>query len=254
MNAAEPTATALLLAAFGALLVIAVLFSRATERLSVPVALLFLLVGMLAGSEGIGGIPFDDYAVAYRLGTMALVLILFDGGLNTPMQAVRRVAAPAAVLATVGVMLTAGGVILFAHYVLARSWAEAALIGAVVSSTDAAAVFAVLRSSGLHLRRRVGATLEVESGANDPMAVILTMTLTASFLEPGGFSPGGLLLGVLQQLVIGLLFGIGIGSSPTRGYRPAGSMRRSCWGWRSFCSERRACSGGAASSRSTSVA
>ncbi len=211
MTAAEPTATALLLVAFGSLLLIAVLFSRATERLSVPVALLFLLVGVLAGSEGIGRIPFEDYAFAYRLGSIALVLILFDGGLNTPIAAVRRVAAPASVLATLGVMITAGGVTLIAHYLLGRTWAEAALLGAVVSSTDAAAVFAVLRGSGLHLRRRVGATLEVESGANDPMAVILTMTLTANILEPGGLGVGGLLFGVVTQLVIGLAAGAAIG-------------------------------------------
>lgn len=210
MNGAEPNATALLLAAFGTLLLIAVLFSRATERISVPVALLFLLVGILAGSEGIGGIPFDDYAVAYRLGSMALVMILFDGGLNTPMAAVRRVAKPAGVLATIGVVLTAGVVTLIAH-LLGRSWPEALLLGAVVSSTDAAAVFAVLRGSGLHLRRRVGALLEVESGANDPMAVILTMALTANFLEPGGFTPLAIAFGVVQQLALGLAFGVGVG-------------------------------------------
>lgn len=210
MNAAEPSATALLLAAFGTLLLIAVLFSRATQRLSVPVALLFLLVGVLAGSEGIGGIPFDDYGVAYRLGSMALVLILFDGGLNTPMAAVRRVAAPATVLATVGVVITAGVVTLAAH-LLGRSWPEALLLGAVVSSTDAAAVFAVLRGSGLHLRRRVGALLEVESGANDPMAVILTMSLTANLLAPGELGLGGLLFGVVHQLVLGFGFGLAIG-------------------------------------------
>lgn len=210
MNGAEPNATALLLAAFGGLLVIAVLFSRATERLSVPVALLFLVVGILAGSEGIGGIPFDDYGVAYRLGSMALVLILFDGGLNTPIAAVRRVAGPAGVLATIGVMITAGMVAVIAQ-LLGRSWPEALLLGAVVSSTDAAAVFAVLRGSGLHLRRRVGALLEVESGANDPMAVILTMTLTASFLAGGAFDAGSIALGVVQQLVIGLAFGVGVG-------------------------------------------
>lgn len=210
MNAAEPTATALLLAAFGTLLLIAVLFSRATQRLSVPVALLFLLVGVLAGSEGIGGIPFDDYGVAYRLGSMALVLILFDGGLNTPMAAVRRVAAPATVLATVGVVITAGVVTLAAH-LLGRSWPEALLLGAVVSSTDAAAVFAVLRGSGLHLRRRVGALLEVESGANDPMAVILTMSLTANLVAPGELGLGGLLFGVVHQLVLGFGFGLAIG-------------------------------------------
>ncbi len=111
----EPAATALLFTTLGVLLVASALFSRASERVGVPVALVFLLVGVLAGGEGVGGIPFDDYGVAYRLGTAALVLILFDGGFNTPASAVRRVAAPAAVLATVGVVGTAALLAVGAH-------------------------------------------------------------------------------------------------------------------------------------------
>src|SRR5688500_11290772 len=102
----EPTATAIVLLAFGALLCISVLFSRASERFAVPVALVFLLIGILAGSEGLGGIDFNDYQAAFRLGNVALVLILFDGGLNTSMTAVRDAARPAGVLATVGVVMT----------------------------------------------------------------------------------------------------------------------------------------------------
>src|SRR5919201_3471071 len=117
MRSAEPAATALLLATCGALLGVSVLFSRASQRIGVPIALLFLLIGMLAGSEGVGGIAFDDYRFAFRLGSFALALILFDGGLNTPLAALRRSWAPAAVLATVGVALTA---VLVAS--LARLW------------------------------------------------------------------------------------------------------------------------------------
>src|SRR3954453_20593690 len=148
---AEPHATAIFLVVVGALMAISVLFSRAADQLGVPVVLLFLLLGMLGGSEGIGGIAFNDYHVAMRLGTMALVLILFDGGLNTSVAAIRQVLWPASALATVGGAVTAGVIALFARMMRA-SWPEAFLLGAVVSSTDAAAVFAVLRGSRLQLR------------------------------------------------------------------------------------------------------
>src|SRR3954469_8752800 len=210
MTANEPQATALLLTTCGVLLGVSVVFSRASQRTGVPIALLFILVGMLAGSEGLGHIAFDDYRFAYRVGTVALVFILFDGGLNTPLRAVRRAAAPAGVLATSGVIATAlllaGG----AH-VLGLDWPEALLIGAVVSSTDAAAVFAVLRGSGLQLKRRVGVTLEVESGINDPMAVILTTALTENLLSPGTASGVRIVLEVLVQLVVGAAVGVAAG-------------------------------------------
>ncbi|HEX5577974.1 MAG TPA: cation:proton antiporter, partial [Gemmatimonadaceae bacterium] len=115
MLTTEPLPTALFLAVFGSLLIASVIFSRATERFPVPVALIFLVIGVVAGSEGIGGIAFEDYGFAFRLGTVALVLILFDGGLNTSWDAVRRVAAPASVLATLGVVGVASLLALFAH-------------------------------------------------------------------------------------------------------------------------------------------
>ncbi|HSA58047.1 MAG TPA: potassium/proton antiporter [Gemmatimonadaceae bacterium] len=211
MLSQEPIPTAILLAVFGLMLLVSVLSSRATERLGVPVALIFLGIGMLAGSEGIVGIPFEDYRLAYRLGTIALVLILFDGGFNTPISMVRRVAAPAAVLATLGVVGTAALLALGAH-LIGFSTAESLLVGAVASSTDAAAVFAVLRGSGIHLRRRVGATLEVESGANDPMAVILTMLVAESLLNPG------LGLGWHIPAMIALQLGVGGALGATIGF------------------------------------
>src|SRR5512133_325613 len=184
MLAAEPTATAILLTTFGVLLALSALFSRASERIGLPIALIFLGVGLLAGSEGLGGIAFDDYPRAFRFGTIALVLILFDGGLNTPSAAVRQSIRPAGVLATLGVVGTAGVVAAGAR-LLGFGWPEALLLGAIVSSTDAAAVFAVLRTSGVQLKRRVGSTLEVESGLNDPVAVILTTVLTRNLVHPG---------------------------------------------------------------------
>jgi cell volume regulation protein A len=206
----EPEATALLLATCGLLLGVSVIFSRASQRTGVPIALLFLAVGMLAGSEGLGHIAFDDYQFAFRLGTLALALILFDGGLNTPLSAVRKVLAPAGVLATVGVVGTAVLVAFVAHE-LGLGWGEALLVGAVVSSTDAAAVFAVLRGSGLQLKRRLGVTLEVESGINDPVAVILTTVLTQNLLTPGSAAGFRIPAEIAVQLVMGAAVGAAAG-------------------------------------------
>jgi cell volume regulation protein A len=207
----EPGATALLLATLGLLLLLSIAFSRATARVPVPLAFVFVVVGILAGSEGIGGIVFEDYGAAFRLGTVALALILFDGGLNTTFRHVRKVLAPAGLLATVGVVLTAGAVAAAAR-ALGFPWEYALLLGAVVSSTDAAAVFGVLKGSGIRLRARVSHTLEVESGINDPMAVILTMLLTAR-LTSGGDAPDGWALGpwLLLQVVVELGIGGAMG-------------------------------------------
>ncbi len=205
----EPLNTAILLATFGTLMVISVLFSRASERIGVPVALLFLVVGMAAGSEGLLRIPFDDFAFAFRLGTVALVMILFDGGLNTPVAAIRLAVRPASVLATIGVIGTAALVACGAR-LLGLPWPEALLIGAIVSSTDAAAVFSVLRGSGLQLKRRVGLTLEMESGLNDPVAIILTMAFTANLIDPGTLG-WGTLANIPLQLAIGTVAGFAVG-------------------------------------------
>jgi cell volume regulation protein A len=210
MPSNEPLTTALILTTFAVLLGVSVLFSRATERSSVPVPLVFLAIGMLAGSEGIGGIAFENYALAFRLGTVALVLILFDGGLNTPKGVLRSYLAPAGVLATLGVAGTAGLIAVAAH-LLGFAWPHALLLGAIVSSTDAAAVFAVLRGSGLHLKKRVGGTLELESGLNDPMAVILTMTITAQLATPGASLSPWIVGQIAAQLAIGAAAGVGIG-------------------------------------------
>ena len=205
----EPAATAALLAAIGVLLVLAGLASPLSSRLGVPALVVFLGLGMLAGSEGIGGIPFDDYALAFRLGTIALVLILFDGALNTAPAVLRRAALPAGLLATVSVVATAA---LMAGFgvLLGLDPMVALLVGVVVSSTDAAATFAVLRGSGVRLRETTAATLEVESGVNDPMAILLTMVATELALGHA-IGAGGVGLLFVQQFGLGGAVGVGSG-------------------------------------------
>ena len=216
MHPIEPHATALLLAVLGVLLLISALFSRATDRLGVPVVLVFLVIGIAAGLPQLGGIVFNDYAFASRVGIIALVLILFDGGLNTPISVVQLALRPAAVLATLGVLGTAALVAISAHW-FGVDWAPALLVGAVVSSTDAAAVFAVLRGSGISLKRRVGTTLEMESGLNDPLAVILTTLLTQNLLQPlGSTSLGAVALDVVTQIVVGFVVGFALARIGTR--------------------------------------
>src|SRR5262245_9240002 len=205
----EPATTAALLAAIGLLLALAGLASPISRRLGVPVLVLFLGLGILAGSEGIGGIPFDDYGLAYRLGTLALVLILFDGGLNTAPSVGRRAALPASLLATVAVLLTAIATAGVASW-LGLAWPMALLLGAVVSSTDAAAVFAVLRSGGIRLKQSAAATLELESGLNDPMAVFLTLVATEIALG-SNVAPADFVLLLFQQFALGGAIGIALG-------------------------------------------
>jgi cell volume regulation protein A len=206
----EPLPTAFILVVAGVLMTLSVLLSRASRRFGLPVAMLFLGIGMAAGADGPGGIEFSNYGAAFRLGTVALVLILFDGGLNTPLSAVHSAIRPASLLATVGVMATAALMGLAAHLFFDFPWQVALLLGSIVSSTDAAAVFSVLRGSGLHLKRRVGTTLELESGLNDPMAVILTVALTQNLAR--GEPPSWMLLvEALVQMCVGGALGLGIG-------------------------------------------
>lgn len=209
MGADEPWNLAVALLAAGAVVVLAAIATRATRRGPVPLALLFLLIGVLAGSEGIGGFYFDDHVLAYRVGTIALVLILFDGGISTRFDRVRRHLPPAIVLATLGVFATAA-ILGAAGRLFGLSWTEALLLAAVVSSTDAAAVFSVLRGSGINLQQRVSATIELESGLNDPMAVIL-MVAMAELALTGDLSLAGLAWQVPVQLAIGTVVGLGVG-------------------------------------------
>lgn len=200
--------TTLLISAI--LLLLGVAASSASSRFGIPALVLFLFVGMLAGSEGIGGIEFDDAEIAKSLGTVALVLILFAGGLETQWNSVRKVIWPGVSLATIGVVITAGIVGWVASYILNIPVMTGLLLGAVVSSTDAAAVFAVLRARSLRLKGRLNQLLELESGANDPMAVFLTISLTALLIDSSK-SWSEILLLLILQIVVGLLGGVFFG-------------------------------------------
>jgi len=191
----------------GVLLLLGIVSSKVSARLGLPVLVLFLLVGMLAGSEGIGGLEFEDYRLAHAIGTLALAMILFDGGLSTSLTAIRAVWKPAVLLATWGVLVTAVVTGLAAAWILQISLLEGFLLGSIVGSTDAAAVFAVLRSRGVGLPRRIADVLEVESASNDPMAIFLTIGCIEVLL--GNVEPGpGLLRLFASQMLIGGVCGV----------------------------------------------
>lgn len=191
----------------GSLLLISILAAVVSNRLGAPLLLTFLVVGMLAGEEGVLGIEFSNPEVAFFIGSLALVIILFDGGMRTHKERFRVALWPAISLATVGVALTcaitAAGVV----WLFDLPWPTALLIGAILSSTDAAAVFSIFQSQNLRIKQRVASTLEIESGTNDPMAIILTMTLTSIIASAETFSLGWISVDVVQQVVIGYLAG-----------------------------------------------
>lgn len=192
----------------GAVLVMAgILSSLLALRFGAPLLLVFLLIGMLAGDSGPGHLQFDDVRTTYLVGSVALALILFDGGLRTRFQSIRTVLAPSMVLATAGVLLTALVTAPVAKYMLDLNWTEALLVGAVVASTDAAAVFLLVHTQGLRLRPRVGATLEAESGTNDPFAIFLTLMLV-EFISIGESSPAHIILEFALEAVLGTIIGV----------------------------------------------
>ncbi|MEN6513021.1 potassium/proton antiporter [Methanoculleus sp.] len=192
------------------LFLISIIANKFSERLGVPALLIFLVVGMLAGSEGPGGIPFDDPAIAQTIGVIALAYILFSGGLDTRWEQIQPVLWPGIALSTVGVVLTAVLLGAFAVLVLGLSPLTGFLLGAVVSSTDAAAVFSVLRMARARLQGNLRPFLEFESGSNDPMAVFLTTGIIALILTPGS-SVLALIPMFVQQMVVGGLLGYGLG-------------------------------------------
>ncbi len=184
--------------------------SKLSARLGLPVLVMFLMIGMLAGEAGIGRIEFDNAVVAHALGTLALALILFDGGLQTPFSSVRAVWKPAAVLATGGVLITAAVTGFAAAWILDLPLLEGMLLGAIVAATDAAAVFSLLRNADIHINASLKAILEIESASNDPMAIFLTigmLEILVNDMQPGA----GLLRLFLLQMGIGTIVGLAVG-------------------------------------------
>ena len=211
----------------GAVLVLAGIGSSLiATRFGAPMLLVFLVLGMLVGEDGPVGLAFDNVRLAYGIGSFALAIILFDGGLRTRIAHVRTALAPALALATVGVVLTTAITALAGIWLLGFSWLQGLLLGAVVSSTDAAAVFFLLRANGLHLQRRVAATLEVESGSNDPLAIFLTLMLSGWLATGGTEGVAEMLLRLTQQFgiggVTGALGGVLIAQALNRLHLPAG--------------------------------
>ncbi len=203
--------TALLLV--GAVLAASIVLALVAARTGLPVLVAFLGLGMLLGSDGPGGMDFDNAVLARRVGTIGLGLILYEGGLQTSWRRLREVAVPYALLSTVGVAVTTLITGVGARVLFDLTWLEAMLLGAVVASTDAAAVFATLRFT--HIRRRLARTLEAESGGNDPMAIALTLGLIAWIEHPHSYGLDNLVVLVVRQIGLGLVVGVVLGAIAT---------------------------------------
>ncbi len=215
----------------GLLLAAGLIAAKAADRVRVPGLLLFLGLGMLIGSEGIGGVEFDDYELARTLGTIGLVLILFEGGLTAGWNEIRPVVGTAISLATIGTMVTAAVTGLAAVWLFDLSTLEGLLIGSAVAATDSAAIFAVLRGS--HLRKRLARALEGESGMNDPVALLL-VTGFIDWIQMSDYGAADMIASLALKLAVGLVFGIAIGFGarwcfrnldlPTPGLYPVASI------------------------------
>lgn len=193
------------------LLILCVFASKATGKMGIPTLVVFLAIGMLAGSEGIGGIHFDNAASAQSLGIIALSFILFSGGLDTKWSSIKPVIKSGIALSTIGVLLTCVLMGAFIYYILGFGLLESFLIGAIISSTDAGAVFTVLRSKNVHLKGNLKPLLELESGSNDPMAVFLTTAILQLMQLSGNFTIWEVIPLFVQQMALGAFMGFILG-------------------------------------------
>ena len=218
------------------LMFVSLLAGMLSVRLGFSFLLVFLVAGMLLGEDGPGGVVFDDFRLAFWVGNVALAVILLDGGLRTRHSTFRTGLKPALWLATLGVVLSAGLTGAAAHLLLGLDWPLALLLGAIVGSTDAAAVFSLLKTSGVRLNERVAATLGIESGLNDPMAVYLTLALIGWALQSGTPGAGLDAWTALTSLALQFGWGVAVGGLLGRGFagvlrhvtlmtRPSGGVR-----------------------------
>jgi cell volume regulation protein A len=194
------------------LILISIAVARALNNFGVPTLILFMITGMIAGENGLGRIHFDDYEMARSIGYIALIIILFSGGLDTVWKSVRPVAWSGFSLATLGVVITMVALALFTRFALDYPWIISLLLGAIISSTDAAAVFSVLGAKNLHIRKELRSLLELESGSNDPMAILLTLSVIA-YATGSASSPWHIPGFFLMQLGIGAIGGILMGKA-----------------------------------------
>jgi potassium/hydrogen antiporter len=196
------------------LVLLAAFSSLIAFRFGAPLLLLFLVIGLVTGTDGLG-IEFNNTEAAYFVGCIALALILFDSGFGTPVHALRQAAAPALALATVGVLITASIMAVAAHFLMGFGWLEAFLLGAIAGSTDAAAVFFLLRAGNTEIKERIRSTLEIESGSNDPIAIFLTISLVEILSSGHSISLGALTgqvaAGFLSEMIVGAMIGLGGG-------------------------------------------
>ncbi len=192
------------------LLFISLIAGKTSYRFGVPTLLFFLAVGMLAGSEGLGGIQFDDSKIAQFIGIVALNFILFSGGLDTTWKAVKPIAAQGMILSTIGVMLTAGILGMFVYWLTDLTIFESLLLGSIVSSTDAAAVFSILRSKSMALKENLRPLLEFESGSNDPTAYVLVI-IFLSLVVNQDLSVASMIPVFFKQMILGGILGLGFG-------------------------------------------
>lgn len=196
--------------AFSLLIFISILMSKISFRFGIPSLLLFLIIGMLAGSDGIGKLEFDNPELAQRLGVISLIYILLAGGMETDWKVVKPIAKEGFILSTLGVIFTAFAVSIFCYFVLQMDYLMAFLLGSVVSSTDAASVFNLLRTSGVELKGKLKPILELESGSNDPMAVILTLTAINLIID-SNISYSTIIVKILWQIILGGISGYFLG-------------------------------------------
>lgn len=194
-----------------------ILLNNISSRIGIPTLLVFMLLGMLFANNGLWNVRFDNYELAKDTCTVALIFIMFYGGFGTRWDSARPVAVESALLATAGVVVTAGLVGLFCHFALGWNWLESMLLGSVMGSTDAASVFSILRSKRLGLKNNTAPILEVESGSNDPAAYMLTLILLS--IMNGSASGGAIAWGIFAQLAFGIGFGIGIGKLAVVAFR-----------------------------------